>query len=428
MNDNTIMQYKNIYCYGAGDCFNRNYQRINEILRINGVIDSDPNKIGRILFDNVKCLAINEALCDDSFVIITIDSFDATIQIINLLVNAGFKNYTSISDFYLAFLKEFEFDNRRQNNIGEGELIGSKPLQAILKDELTFVVTGRIDYDSAFSIDRCIKSIHECFSGAKIVLSTWDSEDIAPMVKNVDDVVLLKMPDQYYDIYTEKSKLKKRNSVNLQQLAVSEGIKRVNTHYVIRLRSDFIFENDSIISYYLFWNKKLLLRDQRWTVFDDRILSLDPFMYNTRVFNGGNSYTISDCFQMGTKNDMMRLWDGHCEREENLNYHQHKQYNKEDNPYDFAYRYNPEQCLLINAIKNKGLKAHMPEYYYERWNDDVINDYERIVASNIIVGNHQDLGLKSRFMKTFPYYLLEKEDIEDMYKVYLDYHMRGKVQ
>ena len=420
MTKEDILQYKNIYCYGAGDCFKRFWQRINKVVPLKGVLDSDEEKCNMQLYDDIKCYhPRNVSPAEDTLVIITIDSYDIVKNVETLLRELEFVNIIHISVFYEMFFKDEDRIRRKQGANHSSNRVLKMDVETIDPKEVTFVVTGRMNYEGDFSSDRCIKSIKEYYPDSQIVLSTWKGENTEPVRGLCNDILLMDEPKEYYEIYTKKSKLKKQNSVNLQQLSVSSGIKRVRTKYAVRIRSDYCLINDRMIEFYEKQRKKMPYKDRKYILFKQRLLSLDTFMYDPWVFNGGNSYTISDCFQFGLTEDLMLLWDGHREKEEDLTYFGSMDYLKEDNPYDFSYRFNPEQCLLINAIKTYGLNIKLPEYYFERNNLQVVYDYEKFIASNMIVGNHEDLGLNSRFTNIYPYLLYEREDIEDIYNNYL---------
>lgn len=84
-----------IICWGAGMAFYRNYELIKKAYNLEYVCDSDSDKWGKILIDNVKCIAPDDLKDDrdDIFVLVTIDSPAVNHKIIHKLIEMGIQSF-----------------------------------------------------------------------------------------------------------------------------------------------------------------------------------------------------------------------------------------------------------------------------------------------------------------------------------------------
>lgn len=86
--------------WGAGNCFMRNYEELNEFCSMKYVCDSDPEKWGTVLKGNVKCISpkqLSEMI--DILVLVMVDNAAVSIQIINSLLDMGITNFEHIENW-----------------------------------------------------------------------------------------------------------------------------------------------------------------------------------------------------------------------------------------------------------------------------------------------------------------------------------------
>ena len=143
-------------------------------------------------------------------------------------------------------------------------------------------------------------------------------------------------------------------------------------------------------------------------------------MHNPDVFDNAYSYMLSDCFLFGTTDDLKMLWDGYQAPDEVMNCFSGGFGAGMDNPAEFNHRYNAEQIFLLNAIRKSKLGVHIPSHYADNSDEEILSDYEQIIASNIIIGDNTDLGLQSRFDYLFNYIFYTHRDDVYFYLKYLD--------
>lgn len=83
--------------WGAGDCFVRNHDRIQQVYPIQYVCDSDASKWGTYPVEGVLCISPEQLKAlGNVFVLITVDHPGISLQITNLLLDMGIKNIDHI--------------------------------------------------------------------------------------------------------------------------------------------------------------------------------------------------------------------------------------------------------------------------------------------------------------------------------------------
>lgn len=86
--------------WGAGDCFFRNYDRMQQVYPIRYVCDSDPSKWGTHPMEDVLCISPEQlGALGDVFVLITVDYPEVALQIVNTLLDMGISNVDHIRNW-----------------------------------------------------------------------------------------------------------------------------------------------------------------------------------------------------------------------------------------------------------------------------------------------------------------------------------------
>ena len=292
------------------------------------------------------------------------------------------------------------------------------PDDPVTQEELTFVVTGRVTMDGEYNTHRCLESIRRFFPGSKIILSTWKGENVDP-IRSMCDEILLHEPLLELEIkYFLKSVPDSRfSNINKQQYCVNAGLKRVTTKYAARIRSDFYFYNRSLLKFFAQAAKMLNKADSQYQIFQRHILVSERYTHDPRKMY---AYQLSDCFQLGLTEDLLRLWDGHAEPEEELDWFERPHQIQWSNPRNQNSRYSMEQCLFLNTVKKAGLDVQLPEWYADCRSDRMIYQYEKVLASNVIVGAHTSIGIRSKFDGNSPDELLTFERCLELYLYNID--------
>lgn len=268
----------------------------------------------------------------------------------------------------------------------------------IRKQDITFVVSGKVCLHGDYNTKACLTSIRRFFPQSQIILSTWKSAEAEQLEAFCDQVLLLDEPENsgiYYMLDTSQDS--RENSINKQQLSVSEGLKRVTTPYAVRMRTDFYLKNDHFLAFYLHWRSILTQADPIYRVFSERLLVYRVNMVDPKLYGGAFAYQLSDCFQFGLREDLQRLWDGHQECRDSLDYFRVHSDAPWENPHGFNHLFTAEQTLYLHALQQASISLRTPAYYYDHSDPQITVDNTRVNASNLLIGDDVQLGLASKF-------------------------------
>ena len=134
-----------------------------------------------------------------------------------------YKEYTKARRYYDIKNKACIIQNyARFDSVAAFENTNAK----ICKDDITFVISGKVGLTGSFSTQRCIESVRRFFPTSQVILSTWAGEPVEKLASLCDEVLLLKEPKEkpckYY--CTEDHPAQRVNSINKQQLSVHAGL------------------------------------------------------------------------------------------------------------------------------------------------------------------------------------------------------------
>lgn len=127
--------------------------------------------------------------------------------------------------------------------------------------DISVVVQGAIDLTET---PKCLNSIRKQLPEAKIILSTWEGSNVEGL--DYDILLLNKDPGAFYVISSGGGKI--YNNLNRQLHSTKEGLKRVDTKYALKVRSDIILDSNSFLNYY----DKFPKRCDEYKLFKNRII------------------------------------------------------------------------------------------------------------------------------------------------------------
>lgn len=171
-------------------------------------------------------------------------------------------------------------------------------------NQVTFCIQGPMTGSSPnrpLYAKRLHDSIRRYFSGAKVIVSTWEGEQ-ANEFHGPDEFVYSQDPGSGPRYLTGE-----QNNVNRQIVSTSAGLARVQTRYAVKLRSDLLFVHGKL--------RKLrelaeATHKARWSFMTGRILVLDRQTYSPLKWPAaGLALHVSDQFQFGLSQDLKRFWD-----------------------------------------------------------------------------------------------------------------------
>lgn len=284
-------------------------------------------------------------------------------------------------------------------------------MEKISTKDITFLLQGA--YDEKYT-DVTVASIRKYFSGAKILLSTWAGTKINKEIP-LDDLIENDDPGG-----TKDKKVNFVNNLKRQLISTQNGLKRVDSKYVVKLRTDLVFNSDKLLSsLFLYPQKKevgktLLGKIVIPSFFSKRFLtSLDGNFVQLTPFH------FSDWLAFGLLEDVNNIYNVDLPNEEYCNYFfDHTYMGNKINLMAAAHRYAPEQYIFYSAYK-KLISDPVEFNDYMDYSEVALEASDRFLTNNFIVLTPQQLGL----------YCLKSSTRDDLYKkwtkeeVLLPYHL-----
>ena len=302
-------------------------------------------------------------------------SFTCLEDTLALLLIRGDKKSESLITNLKQILQAYQpyYSNMERNDSG------------ISYKDITVVVQGAIN-PSITPIG--LESIREFLPGSRIVLSTWDGENTEGL--DYDEVIYTKDPGGYK--YTIPPVVL-TNNVNRQLVSVQEGLKRTETEYVLKLRTDAIITSNRFLSFFSSFPKK----NEKYKIFKHKVLVSDFFTRNK--FRSKKEFFpipfhVSDFFFFGYTEDIKGYFmeTRKMTREEQIDYHgvSHPE-RREIFDYWWHWRMAPEQFFALEALRRKYPGVNMNDW--SDWNEENIRQSEEFIMNNFIVLDFNHHGI-----------------------------------
>ncbi|WP_304473454.1 WavE lipopolysaccharide synthesis family protein [uncultured Desulfovibrio sp.] len=271
----------------------------------------------------------------------------------------------------------------------------------INKEDISIVVQGPID-DKNFML--VYKSIRMIFPLSRIIISTWEGQDIK-ITDNNTKIIFNADPGAYKDT------INKNFTNNLLRHIVSSlaGLMSCNTKYVLRMRSDLLLQSDDFIKYYNIFDK----RNSAYKLFEKRIITSTFFskkFLSYRKLIHPVPFHISDWIHFGLLEDLIEYYSSTVPKEPEQSHYFDDKFlgiNKV-NLLHSSHQYAPEQFLL-SYLAYKKFNVKFDHYLdYNRYN---ILESEKIIANNfIIISPYQ-----------FKFYCTKQRNGNDRYRLWSKY-------
>lgn len=261
------------------------------------------------------------------------------------------------------------------------------------KEELSFVVCGKILTRGKLRTADCLASIREFFPMSKIILSTWQDEPVEGLGPLYDELVLSDA-SSCRPKYSSLLDRERPNTGNLQQVSGHAGMSRVKTKWAVKTRTDFILTGDDFFRFYAQWEPALDVRLPDCRIFQRRVLA--PWLFTKDPEHTLVAYQLSDFFQFGLTEDLLLLWDGHQEPDEVLDYFARHPDSGFDNPEHYNHLYNVEQGFFLHVVRD-ALPVWLPQWYCDPAVEEHLDEIHRVYASNVLTATLFELGLKTRW-------------------------------
>ncbi len=148
---------------------------------------------------------------------------------------------------------------------------------------------------------RCLTSVRKHLPGARIILSTWEDQEISGL--DYDELVINEDPGPNIIGFHPGGEPRKENT-NRQIVSTVGGLKRVTSRYAMKLRAD---------NYLTGAGFKRLQQRYPGRCEEFRILQERVVVTNTlarKVYRGRRvAFFLSDFFDFGLTEDVLNIWD-----------------------------------------------------------------------------------------------------------------------
>lgn len=180
----------------------------------------------------------------------------------------------------------------------------------ISSSEISVIVQGPI-YGDANCLDnekvtkKCCDRVRELLPDAEIILSTWEGSDVTGI--DFDKVIFNQDPGGILMLLDGVERL---NNTNRMIVSTLNGLKAAQRIYAVKIRTDAYLENTDFLLKF----RKFPLRDHKGLV-KERIISLSA---NHPKRGAAILFSVSDWFEFGYTEDLIKLWDAPLQKKEDL--------------------------------------------------------------------------------------------------------------
>lgn len=197
--------------------------------------------------------------------------------------------------------------------------------------DVSVVIQGAID---KLNTMKACASVRKFLPNSRLILSTWIGSDVTGL--EFDEIIFNQDPGGFpYYAWRKKSPI---NNTNRQLVSTINGLKRVNTKYALKMRTDFALTGDNFLK--IFEGTKSMKR-----IFPiatkERVL-----VYSAVDLDNGREikpYHLSDFYYFGLTEDLLDLFDIPLVDDSE------KVYNKMSS--SISNRYAPEQHIFVNMLR-----------------------------------------------------------------------------
>lgn len=289
----------------------------------------------------------------------------------------------------------------------------------INNNDITIVLQGSTlsEFEGKRCIEYSVSSIRKILPDCKIILSTWEGEEIPEYIeKQVDKIIYNKDPG----FRTRDCKPDgKPNNVNRQIVSTINGLKQVETKYAMKMRTDFVLMGKGFLKYFDKYQKF----DQDFQIFEKRVICIMLGSAHPYGKYWNLPFHVSDFCTFGLTTDLTNLYDIPLVTSEEFEWFiKHTEFM----PNTYARnKYDAEQSIWINCLTKNGVKVKCE--YSTHINDEIAEQSDKCLANNFVPVAFSKFGiqpikqgLKSKnWIKFYTEYFTQKEWLQ-IYKKYCD--------
>lgn len=291
--------------------------------------------------------------------------------------------------------------------------------------DITVVVRGKIEGRTTY----VLRSIRELLPESKIILSTWKNSD----VEGLDFDILVENDDPGAEIFNAPKNAPedkdgnvifelngkiyknkpKPNNVNRIIKTIQSGLEKVNTKYVLSIRTDVILKNKNFFEY---WDK-FPKYNGKYKIFEHRIINDSSFAQFAHVMKKGIQllpFHMSDWIHFGLTEDIKLLYSCQFQDIDNSAQYWYKRERKQYEPFiDAGWQYPPETYVLYSLVKQKFPNVEFKD------SDDY--NRENMAISNMVMADNFIFIDQNDFVFDIDKYPKLKEWASELYNGFITY-------
>ncbi|WP_428049858.1 WavE lipopolysaccharide synthesis family protein [Candidatus Avelusimicrobium caledoniensis] len=283
--------------------------------------------------------------------------------------------------------------------------------------EITVILQGPI---IPTITQNAIDATNRALPGARIVLSTWNNEDIRGISCN--QIVIGNPPPSV--VIHNNPKNPSLNNTNRLIFGMQQVLPQIRTKYVLKLRTDIILQDAEFLKYWDAYQQRV----EQYQLFRHRVLNYYLFAPQFNFRQGVKIPTLfhpSDWMFFGFTADIKKLFDIPLQPDPaySLWWNNHSKPNYQIDPWPGAiFRYSPEQYLFYQALHQKFPEITFDSYF------DITREKEQmsrlVMVNNFVVLDYRQWHIKmpkyQHRIGTIPLGQTSHAHWQDDYKTYCD--------
>lgn len=257
-------------------------------------------------------------------------------------------------------------------------------MEYIKSKDISVIVQGPIDINNT---KKCLLSIRRNLPDATIILSTWEGSNVDGL--EYDEVLLNEDPKGFLD----KNNPLLLNNLLRQLVSTQNALKKVETEYVLKIRSDIFLKSDKLLKL----KDKFNECDEKFKIYDEKVIISSFFTKRFLCDKKGTQFMpvpfhISDWFYFGKTADvkkllMVKLPDEPMQSE--YLYHNPYKTDKLDLLH-CSHQYAPEQYIAYLSYFNESKNPVKFKHYMDYNRENIISS-EQFILNNFKVFSPQEL-------------------------------------
>ena len=228
---------------------------------------------------------------------------------------------------------------------------------------------------------RAISNIRKYFPKSKVIISTWEGQPANDL--DADAIIYSKDPGPNIVHYKRNDEAVYEN-MNRQIVSTVAGLRKVETPYAVKFRSDNVISSADFLKTYCRYEK---FGEEKDRIFEQRVLTSDMWALDF-IQGWPTPYFLSDFFHFGLTQDLLKLWD--LTLFEDYQFDPKLAGKRQHNQYPWP-MFSAEQAFMVRFVsKFKELK------FKHKFDISNHNKHESnaLIANNFIIMNAPDLTLE----------------------------------